>query len=135
MAPHRAAAAVGAYVSGTVLGGFSGRVLTGFLSEYAVPMARRAFGEAALPEAERDARRLARWYRRRPIPRPAVVNARALRRMQDGPGIPTAPRIDAALSELAELGWVHPAPNRDGSHSGRQRGDWAINPAVREASP
>lgn len=107
----------------------------GFLSEYAVPMARRAFGEAALPEAERDARRLARWYRRRPIPRPAIVNARALRRMQDGPGIPTAPRIDAALSELAELGWVRPAPNRDGSHSGRQRGDWAINPAVREASP
>jgi YNFM family putative membrane transporter len=30
----RAAAAVGAYVSGTVLGGFSGRVLSGFLSEY-----------------------------------------------------------------------------------------------------
>jgi MFS family permease len=30
----RAASAVGAYVSGTVLGGFSGRVLAGFLSEY-----------------------------------------------------------------------------------------------------
>jgi YNFM family putative membrane transporter len=32
--PDRAAAAIGAYVSGTVLGGFSGRVLAGFLSEY-----------------------------------------------------------------------------------------------------
>ena len=32
----------------------------GFLAEYAVPMAKRTFGEAALPEAERDARRLAR---------------------------------------------------------------------------
>src|SRR5260370_20136353 len=31
---ERAASAVGAYVSGTVLGGFSGRVLAGFLSEY-----------------------------------------------------------------------------------------------------
>jgi hypothetical protein len=45
----------------------------GFLSEYVVPMARRAFGEAALPEPERDARRLARWYLRQPHPRPAVV--------------------------------------------------------------
>jgi hypothetical protein len=106
----------------------------GFLREYAVPMARRAFGEAALPETERDARRLASWYLRRPIPRPTVVNARKLRRMQDGPGIPTAPRIEAALSELAELGWVRRAPSRDGANAGRQRTDWAINPAVREGS-
>ena len=32
----------------------------GFLADYAVPMARRAFGEAALPEPERDCRRLIR---------------------------------------------------------------------------
>ena len=37
-----------------------------FLAEYARPMARRAFGEAALPEVEGDARRLARWYLRQP---------------------------------------------------------------------
>jgi hypothetical protein len=36
----------------------------GFLADSAVPMAKRAFGEAALPQAERDARRLARWLLR-----------------------------------------------------------------------
>jgi len=105
-----------------------------FLSDYAVPMARRAFGEAALPEAERDARRLARWYLRQPRPRPAVLNARTLRRMADGPGIASAPRIEAALAELAELGWVRPAPDRDGDSAGRRRSDWAVNPAVRDAA-
>jgi len=41
----------------------------GFLAGYAVPMAKRTFGEAALPEAERDARRLARWLlRQSPVP-------------------------------------------------------------------
>jgi hypothetical protein len=46
----------------------------GFLDDYAVPMARRAFGEAALPEAERDARRLARWILRQ-SPTPARCGA------------------------------------------------------------
>lgn len=40
-----------------------------FLESFAVPMARRTFGAAALPEAERDAARLARWHvARRPPP-------------------------------------------------------------------
>lgn len=107
----------------------------GFLADYAVPMARRAFGEAALPEAERDARRLARWYLRQPVPRPAVLNARNLRRLGDGPGISTSGRIDAALAELAELGWGRPAGGRAGGSVGRQRSDWLVNPAVREAKP
>jgi hypothetical protein len=40
-----------------------------FLESFAVPMARRTFGAAALPEVERDAARLARWLAaRRPLP-------------------------------------------------------------------
>lgn len=105
----------------------------GLLCDYAVPMARRAFGEAALPEPERDARKLARWYLRQEMPRRAVLNARALRRMADGPGIPTAPRIEAALIELAELGWVRKSAAREGESAGRQRGDWATNPAIQGA--
>ena len=105
----------------------------GFLAEYGVPMARRAFGEAALPEAERDARRLARWLlRQRPMPE--VLNARALRRHADGPGIGTADRIDAALHELAELDLVRAAPGREGGTKGRQRTDWQVNPALRGAA-
>ena len=102
------------------------RALT-FLADYAVPMARRCFGEAALPEAERDARRLARWLlRRQPIP--SALNVRELRRMQDGPGIATPDRIKAALEELAGLGWVRQADR--GGINGRPRNDWTVSPAV-----
>jgi hypothetical protein len=104
---------------------------TAFLAAYAVPMARRVFGEAALPEAERDARRLARWLLRQD-PCPEVLNARVMRRQADGPGIPKADRITGALGELAELGWVRSALAREGG--GRPRGDWAVNPAVRAAA-
>lgn len=103
----------------------------GFLFDYAVPMARRAFGEAALPEAERDARRLARWLLRQ-SPIPETLNARLLRRMAHGPGIPTPERIEAALRELAELHLVRPAPARAGGGKGRQRADWAVNPTLQE---
>jgi hypothetical protein len=103
------------------------RALT-FLADYAVPMARRCFGEAALPGAERDARRLARWLlRRQPIQE--TLNVRELRRMQDGPGIPTPDRLKLALEELAGLGLVRPAPFRHGA-PGRMRADWAVNPAL-----
>ncbi len=105
----------------------------GFLLEYALPMARRAFGEAALPEPERDARRLARWLMRQ-SPMPTTLNARLLRRMANGPGIPTPARIEAALHELAELHLVRPAPGREGGNQGRQRGDWAVNPKLRATS-
>ncbi|HEV7267246.1 MAG TPA: DUF3987 domain-containing protein [Falsiroseomonas sp.] len=101
----------------------------GFLADYAVPMARRVFGAAALPEAERDARRLARWYLRQ-NPRLEVLNAKALRRMAGGPNIPTAERMDAALAELAAAGWCRPAPVRAGDAPGRARKDWAVNPAL-----
>jgi hypothetical protein len=102
----------------------------GFLGDYAVPMARRAFGEAALPEAERDARRLARWILQQ-SPTPEMLNARTLRRMANGPGIASSERIEAALAELAELGWVRPAPGRDGGGKGRQRSDWMVTPELR----
>jgi len=98
-----------------------------FLADYAVPMAQRTFGEAALPTAERDARTLARWLlRQRPMP--TSLNAKALRRMRAGPGIPDGPRMDAALAELEGLGWVRRAePNRAGQ-GGRSRKDWIVNP-------
>ena len=102
-----------------------------FLNEYAVPMARRAFGEAGLPEAERNARRLARWLLRQ-RPRPATLNVRALRRMANGPGIADAERLTAALQELAALGWVRAMPDREGERGGRPRNDWAVNPAIVE---
>jgi Protein of unknown function (DUF3987) len=100
-----------------------------FLEKYAIPMARRVFGAAGLPQTERDARAIARWLvTQEPVPE--VVNERELRRMADGPGIRDAARIAAALGELAESGWVRLAPARAAGY-GRQRQDWAVNPAVR----
>ena len=55
--------------------------------------------------------------------------------MGNGPGLPKPERIEAALAELAELGWVRPAPGREGGGAGRRRADWVVNPALREARP
>ncbi len=104
-----------------------------FLQLFAVPMARRVFGAAALPEAERDAARLAKWLARQ-APLPRVVNARVLRQSTAGIGIPDAVRIEAALVELAELGWVREAPVETGT-MGRRRKDWVINPNLAEVLP
>jgi hypothetical protein len=101
-----------------------------FLEQYAVPMARRVFGEAALPQAERDARTIARWLLRQ-NPLPEIINARDLRRMADGPGIRDAYRMNAALEELAEADWVRPARARAAGY-GRTRLDWAVNPALQD---
>lgn len=101
---------------------------TTFLQDFALPMACRTFGAAALPEAEKDARRLARWLVKQ-TPVPTIINSRTLRHMGDGPGIPSAERMDAALVELHAAEWVRPAPVRAGG-IGRQRKDWSVNPAV-----
>ncbi len=101
-----------------------------FLQLFAVPMARRVFGAAALPEAERDAARLAKWLARQ-APLPGVINARVLR-LGEGLMIPDAARMEAALVELAEAGWVREAPGNAGA-MGRRRKDWAVNPALVDA--
>ena len=50
--------------------------------------------------------------------------------MQDGPGIPTAERLTAALEELSGLGWVRAAPKNRQGMGGRSRKDWLVNPAL-----
>ncbi len=97
-----------------------------FLHGFAIPMARRTFGAAALPEAERDGRRLARWLiQQRPMPQ--SVNARDLRRRSDGPPIPDSERMEAALRELEGAYWTRPATS---AAPGRPRKDWAVNPKL-----
>jgi len=55
--------------------------------------------------------------------------------MGNGPSIATSERITAALEELAALGWCKPTGGREGGTAGRQRADWAMNPALLEARP
>ncbi len=101
-----------------------------FLESYCIGMAQRAFGEAALPETDRDALALARWLMAQ-SPMPKVVNARDLRHAD---ALPTrvAARYDAALAELADAGWVRPTPSAGGP--GRSRKDWSVNPKLSEAA-
>lgn len=104
-----------------------------FLHDFALPMTRRTFGAAALPEPERDAWLLARWLiKQRPMPE--MVNAKSLRRMARGPAISDPKRMDAALVELEAAGWVRAAFAR-ASGRGQPRKDHAVNPALaQEAS-
>jgi Protein of unknown function (DUF3987) len=107
------------------------------LNEYAAPMARRCFGEAALPEVDRDTKVLAQWTRQQangPIgpngTEVFAVNARDLRHA----GVlntKEVARYEAAISELEAAGWLRPRPRRAGDNHGRRRKDWEVNPRLR----
>ena len=92
-------------------------------------MARRTFGETALPEAERDARTIARWLVAQD-PVPEVINERGLARRSDGPGVRDPKRLGAALELLAEEDWVRAPIRKSGATGGRPRKDWAVTPGV-----
>jgi hypothetical protein len=103
----------------------------GFMLDYALPMARRTFGDAAMPQTDRDAVALAKWLLNQK-PMPETLNARALRHAcvlsQK-----IAARYDAALLKLTDAGWVRAAPGRQGGSKGRAAKDYAVNPALKEA--
>jgi hypothetical protein len=101
-----------------------------FLEDYATPMARRCFGEAALPQQDRDAIALARWIMTQASV-PEVLNERDLRRRTSALEAKDPKRYEAALKELAEVGWVRSAPARAGGTDGRQKKNWAVNPKLR----
>jgi Protein of unknown function (DUF3987)/RepB DNA-primase from phage plasmid len=100
------------------------------LDAYALPMTKRCFGEAALPQADRDALALARWIRSQ-APLPEILNARELRHVAVL-STKDPDRYDSALTELGEAGWTRPAPARSGGSAGRSRKDWAVNPKLKE---
>ncbi len=105
----------------------------GFVHGYALPMAKRTFGDAALPQAERDALTIARWIINQ-RPQPGIINARDIRRM----GlltVKTPQRYADALSELEEANWVRPAPSRADGKKGRPGKNWSVNPRLWEGQP
>lgn len=99
-------------------------------TDYFTPMAQRVYGDAALPEADRDAATLARWIARE---RPTVVNARELRRHVRLPGLTKADRVKAAIAVLVEAGWLAVVGGRAGKTPGRQRADFRVRPELFEA--
>jgi hypothetical protein len=105
-----------------------------FLQKYAVPMARRTFGDAAAPLPDRDAAALAKWLVAQPE-LPTIVNARGLRRKPAISGCRAPERYDQALTELVEAGWLRPAPSRAADRGGRRSKDFEVNPALAGARP
>jgi putative DNA primase/helicase len=98
-----------------------------FLESYALPMAARVYGDAALPPVERNAATIARYLLKHRL---KALNARDLRRTAGLPGVRDADAVKEALEALVEASWLRPAPSREGHNPGRQRGDYLVNPAI-----
>ena len=92
-------------------------------------MAKRAFGEAAIPAPELQAMTLVRWLRDRQA---TALNAREARRLISG-RLREATDMERACATLIEAGLIRPRPSRSGGSKGRMRDDFEVNPAIRIA--
>jgi hypothetical protein len=97
------------------------------VDSYFKPMAERAYGEAALPESERNASTLAKRIFK---DHPTQINAREVRREWKLPGLKTANQVKAACNELVTAGVLHPNPSREGDGPGRNKSDFLVNPKI-----
>lgn len=100
----------------------------GLLDGYYLPMAQRCFGDASLPQDQRDAVMVARWIIKEKL---EMINAYALSRAAGSP-LRDKKRLAEALSALEEACWIRSAPARDGMNRGKQRQDYQVNPALWE---
>lgn len=102
-----------------------------FVAGYAIPMAERVYGDAALPVVERNAATLARHIVKRRL---RSVNSRELMRVDRLPGLRTSEDLAPAIERLVEADWLRPDPKRRGGSVGRQTADYIVNPALAEAA-
>ena len=104
------------------------------LDEYLIPMAERAFGDAALPEAERNSVAVAKAILAGRLGEKdeagrLKVNVRATTRKRL-PGLRESAKVRAAFQVLVEADWLRVARTREGARPGREREDCEVNPAV-----
>ena len=97
------------------------------IDEWVRPNLERVFAEASLPEAQKDAMEVGRWLLRT---RPAIVNARELRRQTGFSGPKEPKRLDAALDVLVDARWLFSPPK---DSPGRPRKDFTVNQLAYEA--
>jgi hypothetical protein len=103
----------------------------GFVDDYAKPSALRVFGDAALPEEERNAAALARHILKTKAER---INGRDVRRNSGIATLKVAADVEAATDALIEAGWLRSMPAREGDTPGKPRKDFLVNPAVYEVA-
>ena len=101
-----------------------------WVDDYAKPMAERVYGDAALPEVERNAATLARYIRRAQL---RQINKRDLKRTPHKSKLPNLrdkDAMDGAVEYLVGAGWLQESGTREGGTTGRRREDYTVNPAV-----
>jgi hypothetical protein len=98
-----------------------------FVETYAAPMLGRVYGDANLPEADRNAARIARYIVKE---RPTTINLRDVRRQGKVPGLRDAAKMREAMKVLEEAAWCFHLGERAGSTPGRAREDYAVNPQL-----
>ena len=102
------------------------------VESYVKPMLVRVLGEAAFPKIDQQAATLARAILER---RATSINAREVRRDWRLPGLREAGAVAAAIGALEEANWLKAIGGRDGTSSGRQRSDYAVDPRVHGGRP
>lgn len=98
------------------------------IDEYLKDHAKRTFGEAALPQHERDAAVMVRFLQSR---RRSEFNLRDLYRGELKGALNGDPkRAHAAARVMCEANVAKPAPSRASDTPGRQQGNYLVNPAI-----
>jgi hypothetical protein len=98
-----------------------------FVSEYAMPMAERTYGDAACTDLDRNTATLARWIKKE---RPDAVHVREMQRNVRLPGLTTADTIHDTCKALIEAGWLgQPAP---GGFQQKPRAVYPVSPRLLE---
>jgi hypothetical protein len=101
-----------------------------FAEDYLKPMAGRVYGDAAVPDGERNAALLARYIRRHGF---SSINLREMRRTPHKSHLkPLQPKqaLEDAMDLLENAGWARADFHRDGDNPGQPRKDYRINPKV-----
>jgi putative DNA primase/helicase len=99
-----------------------------FIDEYAIPMARRVYGNASVSETDRKAAALAQSIIREDE---AVISKRSIYRDKGKwrCDIKDAKEADAVLSLLCDLDWLRPIDA--GTGPDRRKAEYAVNPKVK----
>jgi hypothetical protein len=100
------------------------------VADYFMPMAERAYGDAAARTEDRNAATIARWIIKT---KAAEVHVRRMQREVRLPGLHDAEAIHAACNILIDAGWLfRPKP---GAFQQRGRAAYVVNPRVHERAP
>lgn len=95
------------------------------VTDYFMPMAARVYGDAAVPDIERNAATLAKWLM---LGKPTFIHVRSVQREAKLPGLRTAEAIRAACEALVEADWLKPPAT--GGFQARGRVAYPVNPAL-----